>query len=79
MKQIKTTVQQEKEVVAVQITEEEFADIAAQECTKIAETLMNTGEPSEIDILVPLMCAKYAARVCSRIFKTEESEENENA
>ena len=81
MKKIKTTVE---EVVAVQITEEEFAELAAEECTKMFLEMSQTGEPSSLNVLLPMTCAKFAAHLLVRLFEenneeNEESEENENA
>ena len=78
---VKKVVREEKEVVAVQITKDEFVELAAKECTNLAVTLMSEGEPSELDILMPMVCAKYSANLAARIFGDEitESEEKDNA
>ena len=78
MKKIKTTVE---EVVAVQITEEEFAELAAEECKKMFLELSHTGEQSVVDVLLPMICAKFSGRLMARIFadnndENEEREEN---
>jgi hypothetical protein len=82
MEKIKKVVKKEEtEVVAVQITKKEFIDIAAKECTEMFLGLASTGEPSEMDVLLPMVCSKYAAHLAARIFddKNDESEENKNA
>ena len=48
---IKETIREVKEeVVAVQITAEEFCDIASKECTKMFLEMSSKGEPSVLDI-----------------------------
>lgn len=78
MKKIKATVE---EVVAVQITEEEFVELASEECKKMFLELSHTGEHSVIDVLLPMACAKFSGRLAARIFadnndENEEREEN---
>ena len=78
MKKIKATV---GEVVAVQITEEEFVELASEECKKMFLELSHTGEPSVMDVLLPMTCAKFSGRLAARIFadnndENEEREEN---
>lgn len=78
MEKVKKVVKKEEtEVVAVQITKKEFVELAAKECTKMFLGLASTGEPSEMDVLLPIVCSKYAAHLAARIFddKDEESEE----
>lgn len=82
MEKIKKVIKEE--VTAVQITKEEFVNIAAKECTNVFLQMANSGEPSELDVLVPMACAKFAAQLTVKIFETdneenEEREENENA
>lgn len=78
MKNIKATVE---EVVAVQITEEEFVELASEECKKIFLELSHTGEHSVTDVLLPMTCAMFSGRLAARIFadnndENEEREEN---
>lgn len=76
---IKETIREVKEeVVAVQITAEEFCDIASKECTKMFLEMSSEGEPSVLDAILPMVCAKYAAHLMATIFhKDEENEERE--
>lgn len=78
MKKIKATVE---EVVAVQITEEEFVELASEECKKMFLDLSHTGAPNPLDLALPMMCAKFSGRLTARIFadnndENEEREEN---
>lgn len=79
MEKVKKVVKEEVE--AVQITRMEFAHIAAQECTDMLMAFTDEGEPSPLDTVLPLVCAKYAAHLMARIFddKNEESEEKKDA
>lgn len=82
MEKIKKVIKEE--VTAVQITKDEFVSIAANECKEVFLQMASYGEPSELDVLVPMACAKFAAHLTARIFETdneenEEREENENA
>ena len=80
MKKVKTT----KEVEAVQITQDEFARIASEECTEMF-LAMTTDDEDDMDcVIIPMVCAKFAAHLMARIFadnneENEEREEKENA
>ena len=81
---VKTVTKEVDEVVAVVITEEEFVELASEECKKMFLELSHTGEHSVMDVLLPMTCAKFSGRLAARIFtdnneENEEREEKENA
>lgn len=70
-----------REVEVVQITQDEFVQIASEECTKMFLAMSSNDENDMDCIILPMTCATYAAHLCARIFadnndKNEESEEN---
>lgn len=75
MERIKKIVKEE--VVAVQITKEEFVKIASEECKEMFLELSSTGEPSEMDILYPMACAEFAGHLAAKIFHTTDDENEE--
>lgn len=70
-----------QEVEAVQITQDEFAKLAAEECTKMFLD-MSTDDEDDMDcVIIPMICAKFSAHLMARIFadnndENEEREEN---
>lgn len=76
---VNTVVKEEKKVVAVQITEEEFAELASRECANMFLEMSHEGEQSIVDVLLPMICAKFSAHLMARIFadNNEENEERE--
>lgn len=74
MKKIINTVEEKKEVVAVQITREELVNIFATECTKMFEQLSSIGEHSMMDILIPMLFSKFSASIVESIFKEDDKE-----
>ena len=80
MKKIKKVkeVVKKHETVAVEITLEEFVELASQECTNMFDELVSTGEPDVMDILLPIVCSKFTARLADRIFADDNDEESED-
>lgn len=82
MKKIKEVIKEE--VVAVQITADEFAKVSAKVCADMYMQLADdaeTEEDVELAILLPMTCAKFAAQMMAKIFvdTDEESEEKKDA
>lgn len=77
MEKVKKIVNDSREVDAVQITKKEFVDITAKECANMFTQLSNSGEKGVEDILLPIICAKYAAHIMARIF-ADDNEESED-
>lgn len=68
-----------EEVVAVNITEEEFAQLAAEECTKVLmDSMSDDDDPVGFSLYMSMTCAKYAAHLMDRIFHNDEKEESED-
>jgi hypothetical protein len=80
MEKVKKIVNESREVDAVQITKKEFVDITAKECANVFMQLSHSDNIDVLDILVPLVCAKFSANVMNTIFgdKNEESEDKCN-
>lgn len=76
MKRTKKPVVKE-EVVSVEITQEEFAEIAARECAKALQDACDCDEGNiEFAITLSLAFAEFSANLMHRIFdEPEESEE----
>lgn len=77
MEKVKKIVNESREVDAVQITRQEFVDIASKECVNAFNELSHIGDSSIVDILIPMVCAKFSAHLMRTIFgdKNEESED----
>lgn len=77
MEKVKKIVNESREVDAVQITRQEFVDITSTECVNIFNELSHIGDRCIVDILIPMICAKFSAHVMRTIFddKNEESED----
>ena len=56
------------------ITEDEFVELASEECKKMFLELSHTGEQSVVDVLLPMTCAKFSGRLAARIFADNNDE-----
>ena len=82
MEKVKKVIKEEVE--AVQITRDEFVQLAAQECADMTMEFLDNDMPDEFGIILPLVCSKYAAHLAVKIFGNDkeekrESEEKKNA
>lgn len=78
MEKIKKVIKKEEEIVAVQITLEEFVELASKECTRMFMELSSTGEPDIDDIFLPMICSDFAGQLAARIFGDDKDEESED-
>lgn len=64
MKRMVKDVVKEQELV-IEIGKEEFVRLAAMECAKVTEEL---GMDCELDVIIPLICARFCAQLTSALF-----------